>query len=100
MYSSEAMAGELIGAVIGGLLFTYLFGLLAGLAFKRMYPDERAVAAAICGWVLLAILVAFTMGLFAGVFYAPGSVLAFFMLRRHYRKLWEPDTDELTDTFS
>ena len=36
---------------------------------------------------------------YAGLGYIPAAVIAFFMLRRHYRKLWQPDEDELTQTF-
>jgi hypothetical protein len=35
----------------------------------------------------------------AGLMYIPAAVIAFFMLRHHYRRLWKPDEEELERTF-
>jgi len=101
MHPYASLFGELVGAILGGALFTYLFGLAAGLAFKNADPDERAVGAAIGGWLVVAIVAGLGYrNPLAGLFYVPGAFIGFLWLRGRYRKLWQPDTDELTNTFS
>jgi hypothetical protein len=95
----------LLGAFVGGFLLSTLVGLLIGLAFKRKEPSERAIIAAMGGWIGCAILAGFGMadgGPFrfdAGLSYIPGAIAAFFYLRWHYGKMWNPDEEEvqLTD---
>lgn len=98
--ATAAFLGEWFGAIVGGVIWGYLFGLLAGLAFKRKEPDERALIAVICAWVLVSIVAGFGMAhggpfdMTAGLRYLPGATVAFFMLRRHYWKLSSDDEDE------
>lgn len=94
-----AFLGEWFGAIVGGVIWGYLFGLLVGLALKRLEPDERALMAVICAWILVSIVAGFGLAhrgpfdVTAGLRYLPGAVIAFFMLRRHYWKRWS-DEDE------
>lgn len=98
----------LIGTMVG-LVFAcvplYLLGLLAGLFFKSKEPDERAMYAAMIGWIAAYVLAGFGKadgGSFrpdAGLLYIPAAFIAFFMLRHHYRRMWKPDEDELHRTF-
>jgi peptidoglycan/LPS O-acetylase OafA/YrhL len=97
MHPTAALLGDIFGYIVGGVIWGYLFGLLAGMAFKRMEPDERAVAAALCAWVILSIVAGFGFAhgngfrFDAGFRFVPGLAAAFFLLRRHYRRLWTPD---------
>lgn len=92
---------SLLGAFVGGFFISTLVGLLIGLAFKRKEPSERAIVAAMGGWIVCAILAGFGMadgGPFrfdAGLFYLPGAIAAFFYLRWHYGKMWKPDEEEV-----
>lgn len=91
----------LLGTFIGGFLLTTLFGLLIGLAFKSKEPAERAVPAAIGGWIACGVLVGFGMadgGSFrfdAALYYLSGAVAAFFYLRWHYGKMWHDDERDI-----
>jgi hypothetical protein len=98
----------LLGTFVGLLLAClplYLIGLLVGLFLKDKEPEERATYAAIGAWIIIYFLSAWgfadggSLGWSAGLGYIPAAVIAFFMLRRHYRRLWQPNEDELERTF-
>lgn len=92
-----AFVGELTGALIGGALWTWLFGMLAGLGFKSQEPDRRALAAAFCGWLVLAVVASFGMGTpAASLMYIPGAIFGYLLLRRRYRELWSDDEDAVS----
>ena len=98
-----------IGAVLGLIIAslpTYLLGLLAGLFFKSKEPDERSIIAALFAWVIVYLIAGLGRadgGSFrfeAGLPYILSAVLAFFMLRGHYRRMWQPDDlEKLEKTF-
>lgn len=88
--------GQILG-LLAAALPLYLFGLLAGLLAKDKEPDERAIFAAMGGWVIVFFVSAWGYGnggamqWSAGLLYIPAAVIAFFMLRHHYRKAWVED---------
>ena len=90
----------LLGATVGGFLVTTLFGLLFGRAFKSKEPFERAIIAALLGWVVCAVIAGFGKadgGPFrfdAGLAYIPGALGAFFLLQRRYEKASEMQQDD------
>ena len=77
---------------LGGIFAMVFVGALAGLFFKRFEADDRALYAAIAGWLLGSIIAGFAMadgGPFrwdAALIYAPGALAAYFILRAHYRR--------------
>ena len=85
--------GQLIGFAIGGLIWTYLFGrLLARLAFRESPPDTKALYGSIAAFGLVCIIAALGFGNpIAGLFYAPGALGGYFLLRKDYRKAWVGD---------
>src|SRR5437867_4264522 len=93
------------GGLILACLPIYLIGLLVGLFLKEKEPEERAIYAAIGAWLAAYVLAGFGKadgGSFrfdAGLFYIPAAIIAFFMLRHHYRRMWKPDDVELERTF-
>ena len=92
MYAS----GQLIGLLLAALPI-YLLGLLVGLFAKDKEPDERAIYAAMGGWVVALFISAWgysnggSLRWNAGLFYIPAAAIAFFMLRHDYRKMWVED---------
>ena len=88
--------GQLMGLLLAALPL-YLLGLLAGLLAKGKEPDERAIYAAMGGWVAAYFIAAWgysnggSLRWDAGLFYIPAAFIAFFMLRHHYRKMWVED---------
>ena len=101
---TAAMLGKFTGLILACLPI-YLIGLLAGLFFKLREPEERAMYAAMVAWVASYILAGFGYARFgpfnfaAGLLYIPAAIIAFFMLKRHYLRLWRPDDEELERTF-
>lgn len=100
-----ASLGFLFGLVLAALPM-YLLGLLSGLAFKSKDPDERAIYSALIAWIVIAAVAGWGFAdgdsyrWDAGIMYIPAAIIVFFMLRKHYRGLWESaDTDELEKTF-
>lgn len=103
---TAAMLGEGTGMLLACLPI-YLIGLVAGLFLKSRDPEERAAYAAIGAWMAIYVLAgfgfarstgtAFSFG--AGLFYVPAAIIAFFMLRRHYRNLWSDVDPDLEKTF-
>jgi hypothetical protein len=97
--ATAAMLGFLTGLVFAALPI-YLIGLLIGLALKKHDPEERAMYAAVGAWFAVFFLAAWgfanggSMRWSAGLLYIPAAILAFFLLRRHYFKLWQPDEEE------
>jgi len=100
------MAGliaELGGFILGGLIWGYLFGRLAGrLFFKESEPDDKALKSAFIAFAFCYLLAGwgFASGVainpIIGFYYAPGVILAYFLLRKDYRKRWVSD-DEIFD---
>jgi hypothetical protein len=82
----------LLGSLVGGFLVTTLMGLLIGLAFKTKEPGERALVAAMTGFVICFVLAGVGMadgGSFrfdAGLYYVPGAIAAFFLPTLALRK--------------
>lgn len=93
----------LLGMIVGGFFITTLLGLLVGLAFKSQEPDQRALRAAILGWLGTSVTAGFGMadgGPFrfdAGFYYLPGAIAAFFYLQWHYRKMWREEEEDIAD---
>jgi predicted membrane-bound spermidine synthase len=91
--ATAAFLGDWFGAIVGGVLWGYLF-------LRRLEPDERALMAVICAWILVSVVAGFGLArggpfeVTAGLRYLPGAVIAFFMLRSRYWKLWSDDEDE------
>jgi hypothetical protein len=96
--STAAALGEGVGFVLAALPM-YLLGLVVGLPFKSKEPKERAAYAAILTWVAVFILTIWSLGFGAGFYYLPAAIVVYFMLKRHYLQLWQPDEDELERTF-
>ena len=98
------LVGFFVGAILA-CLPVYLIGLLVGLFLQSKEPDERAMYAAIGAWLAVYVLSGFgfanggTFRFDAGLLYIPAAVIAFFMLRYHYRRLWRPHDGELERTF-
>lgn len=84
---------EILGFLIGGIIWTYIFGsLIARIAFKEYQPNLKALYGSICAFCLICLLAAFGFNnSLAGLYYAPGSIAGFFWLRKDYRKAWMPD---------
>jgi hypothetical protein len=102
--ATAAWLGFLVGLLLACLPL-YLLGLLVGLVFKNSDPDERAIYAAGGAWLLTFFISAWgfanggPMRWNAGLYYIPAGIIPFFMLKRHYWKLWQPDEEGLADTF-
>jgi len=100
------MLGEFVG-MLAACLPIYLLGLLAGLFVRSMEPEERAMYAAMGAWLATYVIAGFgfarssgtAFNFAAGFLYIPATVIAFFMLKRHYLRLWRPDDEELERTF-
>jgi peptidoglycan/LPS O-acetylase OafA/YrhL len=98
------LVGTYIGLILACLPI-YLLGLLVGLFLKDKEPEERAMYAGMGAWLLAYVLAGFGKadgGSFrfdAGLLYIPAALIAFFMLRHHYRRMWKPDEEELARTF-
>lgn len=92
------LLGFLVGLLLAALPI-YLIGLLIGLLFKSRDPDERAIFAALGAFVLASLLAAWgfsdggPMRWSVAFLYVPAAIIAFFMLRRHYLRLWEAATE-------
>ena len=97
-HATAAALGETVGFLFAALPM-YLLGLLAGLPFKSKEPQERALYASILVWVAVFLLTIWSMSFGAGFYYVPAAIIVYFMLRRHYLRLWEPDADEPEQTF-
>jgi hypothetical protein len=99
-----AMLGTLTGLILSCLPI-YFIGLLVGLFFKSKEPEERAMYAALGAWIGIYVIAGFGYadgGAFyfpAGLLYIPATIIAFFMLKRHYIRTWQPHDDELERTF-
>lgn len=94
---------ELFGYVVGGIIWGYLFGRLFGrLFFREEEPDSKALKAAICAFAASYLMAGWGfangagLNFVVGFLYAPGVFLAYFLLRKDYRKRWilEGDTFE------
>lgn len=90
-----------MGTIIGGILLGYLFGALVGrLFFRNVEPDTKALKSALCGFFGVYLLAGFGyangagFNPIAGLFYIPGVIVAWWWMRRDWRKSWIPD-----DTF-
>jgi hypothetical protein len=98
------LLGNFVGLILACLPI-YLIGLLVGLFLKKHEPDMRAMYAAMGAWLVVFFLSAWGFGnggamrWGAGLMYIPAVLIAFFMLRHRYRRLWKPDDDELERTF-
>lgn len=104
--STAARLGDITGH-IAACVPIYLIGLLAGLLFKSREPHERATWAAIVAGGTAYVIAGFgfaraegvAFSLIAGVLYVPATVIAFFLLRHHYRRLWRSDDPEVERIF-
>ena len=82
----------LIGTTVGGIFWTYFVGKLIGRMWSYERPDDRARNAAAAGFLFTCALAAFGSGNpFSGIYYLPGSAIAYFLLRRSYRAQWVED---------
>lgn len=92
--------GTFIGALFAPVFFSWL---LDGILFKSQEPDRRAISVAASVYLVISTIAMFGMAdggplvLGAYLLYLPGALLAWLMLRRKYRKLWQ-DIDP--DVFS
>lgn len=93
-----------VAQAAGGAVAVYFLSLLCGLLFKTQEPTERALFAAIAGLIISSVLAGFGMadgGSFrfdAVVIYIPGAVLAYFLLKRRYEKLFEDEHSQLNNS--
>lgn len=81
------------GSLVGGTLWGYIFGRLAGRWFlKGEEPDAKALKATALGFIPFYILIGwgagrgFAIDPLAAFYYLPGIFLAWLLLRAHYRK--------------
>lgn len=84
---------ELLGFLIGGIIWTYLFGRLAArIAFKDYPPNTKALYGSTIAFGFICFVASFGFdNSLAGIFYAPGAIFGFILLRKDYHKAWIGD---------
>jgi len=87
-----------MGAIVGGFLWTYVFGAILGkFAWRDWEPDAKALRVSFSAAAFVAVIMTIQLSVIAGLVSAIGSYLAYLLLRRDYRRKWLPDSD--ADTF-
>ena len=87
--------GQILGFLIGGFIWSYIFGWLAGrFAFRETEPDKKAFIVGSIAIAIIFLVATFGFGsIYAGLFYVPGALVGIYLLRRDYLKAWIVEDD-------
>lgn len=91
---------QLLGATIGGFIMCNVFGwIVEKFAFRDLPPNQRATYTMVWAWAACAIIAGFGFSdgggfaWFAGLWYAPGALIAWFFWRRRLLKAWASEEE-------
>ena len=84
-----------MGQLIGGFMWAYIFGWLAGRwAFREVEPDKKALIVGSIAIMIIFIAASFGYGSpTAGLYYIPGAIAGILLLRSEYHKAWNVEDD-------